>query len=150
MNGPGEGPPRKDGRLVLLQGTAEFMEFLEQYEANHRFYVGAGAIYIRGGKRKPVARLQTGMKVLVGKAGVLVNCKFNISNNITAINNIWVLSVARTRTMIKASRRTGKMLRREGIGVVHRILVTVPRNVPSRFGPQSPISVDQTLRAVIL
>ena len=85
MNGPGEGPPRKDGRLVLLQGTAEFMEFLEQYEANHRFYVGAGAIYIRGGKRKPVARLQTGMKVLVGKAGVLVNCKINICCGVSQI-----------------------------------------------------------------
>ena len=46
------GASKKDWRLVLLQGDATFMTSLEQFEAEHRFWVGSDRIIIRGGNRR--------------------------------------------------------------------------------------------------
>ena len=46
------GASKAGWRLVLLQGTPEFMASLEQFEAEHRFWVGSDRIIIRGGNRK--------------------------------------------------------------------------------------------------
>ena len=40
---------------MLLQGDAAFMESLEQFEPEHRFWVGSDRIIIRGGNRKAPA-----------------------------------------------------------------------------------------------
>ena len=47
------GASKEGWRLILLQGTAEFMSSLEAFEEEHRFPVGSDRIIIRGGKRKP-------------------------------------------------------------------------------------------------
>ena len=46
------GASKKGWRLVLLQGDATFMESLERFEPEHRFWVGSDRIIIRGGNRK--------------------------------------------------------------------------------------------------
>ena len=46
------GAPKRGWRLVLLQGDATFMESLERFEPEHRFWVGSDRIIIRGGNRK--------------------------------------------------------------------------------------------------
>ena len=46
------GASKEGWRLVLLQGTPEFMESLEAFEEEHRFPVGSDRILIRGGTRK--------------------------------------------------------------------------------------------------
>ena len=44
----------KDGwRLVLLQGCPAFMRSLEQFETEHKFSIGCGHVFIRGGVRRP-------------------------------------------------------------------------------------------------
>ena len=47
------GASKAGWRLVLLQGTPDFMASLEQFEADHRFWVGSDRVIIRGGNRKP-------------------------------------------------------------------------------------------------
>ena len=49
------GQSKKDWRLILLQGCAEFMTSLEAYSEDAQFILGSGHIFIRGGVRRPRA-----------------------------------------------------------------------------------------------
>ena len=47
------GASKEGWRLILLQGTPEFMASLEAFEEEHRFPVGSDRVIIRGGTRRP-------------------------------------------------------------------------------------------------
>ena len=53
------GASKKGWRLVLLQGDSTFMDSLEQFEPEHRFWVGSDRIIIRGGVRKNPSKTPT-------------------------------------------------------------------------------------------
>ena len=47
------GASKREWRLALLQGCPSFMASLELFEEDHKFSIGCGHIFIRGGIRKP-------------------------------------------------------------------------------------------------
>lgn len=47
------GQSKEEWRLVLLQGCSTFMKSLENFEAEHKFSIGCGHVFIRGGVRRP-------------------------------------------------------------------------------------------------
>ena len=49
-----------DWKLVILQGCGSFMRSLEAYEDDHKFSIGCGHIFIKGGMRRPKAPRGTG------------------------------------------------------------------------------------------
>ena len=47
------GLSKKDWKLVLLQGCGSFMKSLEEFDEDHKFSIGCGFVFIRGGIRRP-------------------------------------------------------------------------------------------------
>ena len=46
------GQSKRDWRLIVLQGCAVFMDSLEAYDEDHKFSIGSGHVFIKGGMRR--------------------------------------------------------------------------------------------------